>query len=155
MQHARRRPPPPAGAPASIPNAPAADSAASAELHPQPMFSLISFVSETNNARLGQETRAFAFMCRECGITSTTQTRSGPLGPGTLCNKCVSHLSYFRPSGASVRILRGVLCGRVAGAVSPTRARSGAGGRCVSACLSLRFSPLPERRCNRPPPPPW
>lgn len=30
----------------------------------------------------------FKFECTQCGVTNTTQTRSGPMGPGTLCNRC-------------------------------------------------------------------
>lgn len=69
--------------PAYHASASADDAAPAAELHaPIP----INFISENETAHHA-EPKAFSFLCRACGLTTTTQTRSGPEGPGTLCNK--------------------------------------------------------------------
>lgn len=61
----------------------------------------INFISE--NVTSHSEAKAFAFLCRMCGLTMTTQTRTGPDGPATLCNKCASPLQCLTLTHAHLR----------------------------------------------------
>lgn len=63
-----------------------------------------------SSERILREPKEFAFDCRACGLTSTTQTRSGPHGPGTLCNRCLL-TEQVRPPFSSTRTDARSRCG--------------------------------------------
>lgn len=65
---------------------------------PSPAGWPVLFVDESGSQAARRE--CFPFACSACGATSTPQTRSGPSGPGTLCNRYIllshSYLSACR-----------------------------------------------------------
>lgn len=46
------------------------------------------FHSYATNAKRNNSKAVFIFQCLFCKVTETTQTRNGPTGKNSLCNRC-------------------------------------------------------------------